>query len=231
MSRPDNKENLMSLADQLLWWMEAYGNGFESLSSRLFWVDDFLGKQLLDEWRSAGAVGGSAVVVDAQPGGIVRITTDNDLNNTWFIDWADIRSLLVSKKASMEVRVKLTQTTNTVTRLSLRFDFNNSFYFEYNSGSSANWQIRSNDGGASAGLQDTGVATDTSYHVLRMECQTHGGSHVHFYIDGVETGNSPITTNIPDDAGDYLQPYLFILTLEDATKSVDIDYVVVRQER
>ena len=64
-----------------------------------------------------------------------------------------------------------------------------------------------------------------------MECQTHGGSHVHFYIDGVETGNSPITTNIPDDAGDYLQPYLFILTLENATKSLDTDYVYLREER
>ena len=203
----------------------------DSFQDRLIWWDDFLGDQLKDEWRSAGAAGGSAVVVDAQTGGIARITANGVLNNTWLIDWNDIRSLLVSKKATMELRVKLTQTTNTVTRLSLRFDFNNSFYFEYNSGSSANWQIRSNDGGASAGLQDTGVAADTSYHVLRMECQTHGGSHVHFYIDGVETGNSPITTNIPDDAGDYLQPYLFILTLENATKSVDIDYVVVRQER
>ena len=203
----------------------------DSFMDRLLWFDDFHGDQLQDEWRVAGAAGGSAVVVDAQTGGIVRITTDTDLNDTWFIDWADIRSLLVSKKASMEVRVKLTQTTNTITRLSLRFDFNNSFYFEYNSGSSANWQIRSNDGGASAGLQDTGVAADTSYHVLRMECQTHGGSHVHFYIDGVETGNSPITTNIPDDAGDYLQPYLFILTLENATKSMDTDYVYLREER
>ena len=88
----------------------------DSFQDRLLWFDDFHGDQLQDEWRVAGAAGGSAVVVDAQPSGIVRITTDTDLNDTWFIDWADIRSLLVSKKASMEVRVKLTQTTNTITR-------------------------------------------------------------------------------------------------------------------
>lgn len=208
---------------------EAYS--LDSSQDRLLWWDDFLGDQLKDEWVSAGNAGGSAVVVDAQTGGIVRITSNNVLNETWRIDWGSIRSLLVTKKATMEVRAKTTQATFTAITLDLRFDGNNYISFAFNeaAGGAINWGIQCRDGGAGA-LFDSGIAVDTSEHIFRMECHTHGGNHVHFYIDGVETANSPITTNIPDDAGDYLMPRLNIRAREDAAKSMDIDYVAVRQE-
>ena len=43
--------------------------------------DHFLGDSLRDLWRTAGSAGGSADVVDAQDGGIVRLTTNTPLNN------------------------------------------------------------------------------------------------------------------------------------------------------
>ena len=50
----------------------------DSQQTSLCWFDDFLGDQIQDEWTSTGDAGGTATVVDAQTGGVVRITTDTD---------------------------------------------------------------------------------------------------------------------------------------------------------
>ncbi len=89
------------------------------------------------------------------------------------------------------------------------------------------YRIYTSSGGATN--LESGIAKDTNYHIFRIECLPTG--QVHFYIDGVETANSPITTNIPDDAGDYLKPLFEIITTEDLAKSLDIDYVVLQQDR
>lgn len=199
----------------------------DSAQDLYFWFDHFLGDQLKDEWRAVGT--GSAVVIDQQTGGIVRIITGAINGNAYFIDWNNIRSLLVSKKATMEFRLKLTQTTLTTMNHRLFFDNNNCLGFYYDTAlGHSNWQIQCVDGGVSTTL-DSGIAVDTSYHIFRIEAFPTG--QVHFYIDGVETGGSPITTNIPDDATDYLEPHFRVKTNENATKSVDLDYVVMRQER
>ena len=202
----------------------------DSFMDRLLYFDDFHGDQIQDEWREGGNAGGSAVVVDAQTGGIVRITTDNDNNDKRFIDWNDIRSLHVSKRVSMEVRAKINQATYVSVGFVLQFDMGNRVFFFVNevAGGATNWQIFCMDGGAQTSL-DSGVALDTDYHIFRIECFPTGQGH--FFIDGVETANSPITTNIPDDAGDYLQPWLQMQTRENLAKSMDIDYVYIRQER
>lgn len=198
----------------------------DSFQDRLLFFDDFHGDQVQDEWRTNGA--GSAAVVDAQTGGIVRLTTGATQWDQYYLDWNTIRTLLVSKKATMETRVKLTQTTNVDVWLRLQFDVNNWIVFVYNSATSANWLIQCRDGGV-GGTLDSGIAADTDYHIFRIE--TFPTGEVHFYIDGVETTNSPIVANIPDDAADYLEPSFLIQTRENVAKSVDIDYVYIRQER
>jgi len=202
---------------------------FDSFQDRLLWFDDFHGDQLQDEWNGAG-VGGTGVVVDQQTGGIVRLTTGAAINNNYRIDWADIRNLLVTKRLAFEFRMNMSTTANILIRNFLRFDWNNCIFFEYDSAALANWSLYCRDGGAQTNV-DSGIAADTNYHVFRIECHIHGASHVHFYIDGVECGNSPVTTNVPDDAGDYLQPYLRIETLENAAKSMDVDYCYIREDR
>lgn len=198
----------------------------DSAQDRFWWMDHFLGDQLQDEWRVVST--GSTVVVDQQTGGIVRLTTGAVGNNTEYIDWANIRSLHVDQRVSMESRIKLNQTTLMNVRSSLRFDASNRIYFYYDTTISVNWLIRTTDGGALTS-QDSGVAVDTDYHIFRIECFPTG--EVHFYIDGTETANSPITTNIPDDATDFFQPELWIQTRTNATKSMDVDYCAVRQDR
>lgn len=199
------------------------GFSLDSAQVRFWWMDHFLGDQIQDEWRTGGT--GSAAVVDAQTGGIARLTTGATTNDAYQIDWLNYRILLVSKKLTHEIRLKLTQTTNVDVFISLRFDANNRIYFRYSSAIGVNWQIACINAGAGAAV-DTGIAADTSYHIFRIECFPTG--EVHFYIDGVATANSPITTNI---TAQYLQPWHTIQTLADVVKSVDIDYVAVRQNR
>jgi len=185
---------------------------------------------LQDEWATAGVGGGSTVVVDQQTGGIFRHTTGGALNDSRTISWNNIRSLLVTKRVSMEVRVKLNQATFLRADIALRFDFNNQvrFTFSEGAGGAINWSINARDGGADT-TQDSGEVVDTLYHIFRIECFPTG--EVHFYMDGTEVNNSPLTTNIPDDATDYLQPYLYVVANEVAVKSMDVDYVFIRQER
>jgi len=201
----------------------------DSQQTQLFFYDDFLGDSVRDLWALSGDGGGTAVPIDAQDGGVLHITTDGDNTDSYGIYWNDTRTLHVDKKVAVETRVKLVQTTLVDVKLQLlRYNVNNRIYFRYDTSvPDTNWVIVTTDGGAST-TGDSGVAADTDYHILRIECFPAG--EVHFFIDGVETNNSPITTNIPDDAGDYLQPRYYIQTLENATKSLDIDYIIVRQD-
>ncbi len=181
-----------------------------------------------DEWATTFVGAGAVAVIDAQTGGIVRLSTGALTNNDDRLHWGDIRSLLVSKKVSIEVRAKLNQITNVMLQLEMRFDGTTLVLFRYRTDlGHTSWHIYTANGAATD--QDSGIAIDTNYHIFRIEC--FPTDEVHFYIDGDECANSPITTNIPDDAADYLQPFFYIQTLEDLSKSVDIDYVYIRQER
>lgn len=199
----------------------------DSQFQSLLWWDDFLGDQLKDEWTAAGGAGGSAVVVDGETGGIVRITTDGDATDEYEIHWNNIRSLRVASRVSMEFRLKLVSATSVHAFCGLRFDGSNFIIFQFDASANINWLIYAYD--APAGVpQDSGIVADTSYHIFRIECHTHGGNHVHYYIDGVECGNSPQSVGVPLDA---LMPRFYCSTEVASEKSLDIDYVVVRQDR
>jgi hypothetical protein len=201
----------------------------DSLKSQLFWSDDFEGDSIKDKWVSSGGVGGSAAVVDGETGGVCRITTDGDANDDYNIYWSDLRSLLVSKRLTVEYRVKLSRTTNQHVLLGLRYDDNDRFYFNFDTVTGdTNWMLNARDGGSVTGDQDSGIAPDTDPHIFRFVCHTHGSNHIHFFIDNVECGNSPITTDITSE---HLQPRLWIRTTENSEDSMDIDYVGVRQDR
>ena len=198
----------------------------DSFQDRFLWFDHFLGDQLKDEWRSTGDAGGGVAVVDAQAGGIVRITTDTDDDDEWWIDWADIRSFLASKKITLEARIILASAASIKVVIALFNDATHLIMFEYDTDDAdTNWQITTDDGTGPT-TADSGEAVDTSYHILRIEAFPTGEAH--FFIDDVECANSPITADIPPE---YLQPYLFVQTRTTAAKTLDVDYIAARQER
>jgi len=186
--------------------------------------DDFWGDSVDARWHTSG--NGSAAVVDGVDGGVVRLTTGAVLGNGYMLSWQDIRSLHVSKRAVVECRVRAAQTNKCYFYMRV---YNNSndfvgfaFFIEPNN---IFWYMQTRKAGALTQATSTD-ATDTNYHVFRIETSA---TEIHFYIDGVECVNSPITTNIPNDL--YLQPHFYIYTNEGVAKSMDIDYVWWRQER
>lgn len=193
----------------------------DSARRRFLFKDDFLGDQLQDLWDVTVDAGGSGVVVDAETGGIVRLTTDGDTNDDAQIDWDDIRSLHIDQKICMEVSVKLNSVTAILAQLVLQRDAGNRVLFSTTGG---NWTATTTNGADTD--TDTGIAADTDEHVFRIETSN---TEVLFYIDDVLVATN--VTNIPDDAADFLQPRFFIRTTEDVAKSMDLDYVVVSQER
>jgi len=197
----------------------------DSAQDRLLFYDDFLGDSLRDLWTAAGT--DSAAVVDAQDGGIIRLTTGAASGNNYSLNWNSIRSLHVNKKVTIEARIEFETITNMGGYLVLRFDDANRIYFRYDNPTDDTIQIFTTNGGAPTSA-DTGITPDTDPHIYRIEC--FPTDEVHFYYDGVVCTNSPITTNIPDDAADYLQPQVRIYTRENAAHYIDADYVGVRQE-
>lgn len=201
---------------------------FDSTKYRLDWRDDFWGDSIDARWCTVGAGAGSAAVVDAQDGGVCRLTTDTAVWNYEKINWGAtaIRSLLVSKKVTMECRVKAGFITDIQVILQLRYDANN--FIGFDASNNGTYLIQCKNGGALTSV-GSGIAQNTSYKIFKIECFPTG--EVHFYIDDVETSNSPITTNI---TAQYLMPELQVNMRGDASgvaRTLDIDYVCIRQER
>jgi len=203
----------------------------DSQSNHLFGFDDFWGDSLDAKWRLDTTGTGACIVVDGVDGGICRLRSPAASDQAG-INWTAIRSLHFNKKLVFEARVRAVNGTVTNTQRQLcrvRYDANNliRIYHDY---SSVDIIISCANGGVSTNF-DSGVNVDENWHIYRIECHTHGANHVHFYIDGVECGNSPITTNIPSDAADYLEPYFNNIANASlaAETQTDIDYIAWRQ--
>jgi len=89
----------------------------------------------------------------------------------------------------------------------------NGVFFRYQKDiNSDKWQIVSADGGTKT-TNDSGVAASTSW--VKLEAVVNAGAtSITYKIDGIETSNSPITTNITSNA---LQPKVFIENQAGAT--------------
>lgn len=197
----------------------------DSFQDRLLFWDDFEGDQIKDEWDITLIAGGTAAIIDAQAGGVMRWATPAAADRI-IMDWDDIRSLLVSRKVTIEVRA-IIDVNNTDRYVEFGLTGAGGYILMRMSGV-GNILIRTNDGVSTTGNSDQAV--DTNYHIFRIECHTHGGNHVHFYFDGSELNVSPLSTNVP--AG-HLQPRFDSLNLGGVggAVNVDVDYVYVRQER
>lgn len=197
----------------------------ESFDKELFERDDFLGDQIQDEWRNTGDSGGSVAVVDAQTGGIARITTDGDDDDEWYLDWGNIRTLLPEKELAFEVRAAISTVTTVQVVIGLFDDANDLIRFVLDTDTDGNWYVDTTAGGTPTSTS-TGTAADTSIHTYRITCHFFGVPHVHFYIDGAETTGSPSSTNI---TAVPLQPYLFVHNRSGNSRTMDVDYVAWRQ--
>ena len=200
-------------------------HSFESLRRDFFFYDHFYGSGIQDLWHGSGNAGGGMAVVDGVAGGICRITTGSGDNDYWQLLWNSKRSLLTTHNVAMEFRFKLEVSTPIYCLWGLdtgAYTNNTAFYTDTDT--TSDWWIRCrNLSGTSE--HNSNIALDTDYHIFRVQCHNHGGLHVHYYIDNLETDNSPLTTYIPTT---HLQPLIFFRTREAAAHYYDMDYIGIR---
>ena len=200
---------------------------FDSTRYRVDWEDDFEGDSLKDHWTLTVAGGGTGAVVDGVDGGVSRLSTPtaSDVATLW---WNSYRSLHVNKKVTIEAYVRANGGVTDTSRLLcvLVYDASNRIMI-YHATDGVDILLYCRNNGAITSV-DSGVNLDDQFHVYRIETSP---TAVRFYIDDVLVGT--ITTNIPSDAGDYLQPQIYIVTNADTdpATSMDIDYVYIRQNR
>ena len=204
---------------------------FDSAQDRAFWWDDFEGDFIKDGWNQVIGGTGSIALQDGETGGVVRMTTGNVANDACYLTWNDTRSLHFDKHIRLMARFRASHTDNIQCRIQLHYDWNN---FILCLMSASDWGASyyagsKDDGTADSLVMDT--ARDTSWHTILVECHTHGSDHFHFILDGTEESNSPKSTYIPSDAGDYLEPLIQIETYNTTPKWFEIDYIGVEQDR
>lgn len=201
----------------------------DSQQDQLFDRDDFWGDSIDARWNITNSGTGTVAVVDGQSGGIIRLSEPANSDYS-IVNWGNIRSLHVNKKVTIEFKVTISvDNADRYLELQLRFDGDNYIMIRVPASGSAN-VLRCVNNGVQTSVAGSTIA-DTDPHIYRIECLPSG--EVHFFIDNVEEPNSPITTNIPNDAGDFLQPYIYGSNLNPGAGGgvdYDIDYVGWRQD-
>ncbi len=106
----------------------------------------------------------------------------------------------------------------------------NGVLFTYtHSVNSGNWTIEADDvAGTTTADSGTAVVAGTWYRLGIVV--NAAATSVAYYINGVETSNSPLTTNIPDGATEYTQPLSYIKNLAGvaADRHLDLDYCYMK---
>ena len=202
---------------------------FDSGAGQFFWYDHFLGDQIQDEFNAGGGSGYSTTVVDGVSGGIVRLTTGTSDGYVVWISWGSFETLLVSKNVCFESRFSINSLSVSRVFFGILNTWNDYITISYDSTATTRWRTGMMSGGVGGYTNIGNPDADTSYHNFRTQAHTHGGNHAHYYVDGSELATSPISTNVPTT---YLQIYLERdLISGGVAKSMDIDYMAVRQDR
>lgn len=165
-------------------------------------------------WSIAVANGGSvANTIISGHAGVVQLARNTTATGKAIIRLANNSYLPYAFKKGWYVQIPtLSDGTNRFdTEMGIGFAFDGSspvsdgFFFRYvDDENSGNWTINST-AASSTTTADTGIAADTNWNYFEIESNAASTS-ISFYINGVETANSPLTTNIPGPAA-FMVPH------------------------
>jgi hypothetical protein len=215
--------------------------------------DDFLGDVLADEWGAAvgSDTAGATAAINAQIGGVVRMTTANSTAGTMATNGAQLHSALNWEAENgglvFEARVKL----SAITGVALFVGFTDqvaALEIPIQSAGSSE-TLTSNATDAVGFLFDTAMATDNiwlvgvknntdathqnsgkaptaaTFHTYRIEVDSSGNAT--FFFDNVQVGTvmaGALTASVA------LTPVIAAFSNSTA-KNVDVDYIFVQSER
>lgn len=205
--------------------------------------DDFIGDVLSDEWDEDISTG-ATVAINAQAGGVVRLTTDTDDNDhatlALGLHWtagvalyfeARVKSVTDTLVRAVEVGVSdalletngIAFSSHDATPVDVATD---AAVFGWNTDESMTaFSALSVKAGGTPQYTDTGVALATTYTKLGILIDTDGTAY--FYANDVlvATHSAAIATTA------VLTPWITLKSLSGAAKSIDVDYVLIIGER
>jgi len=192
-----------------------------------YFEDDFNAQKFKDQWADRVVTGNFTDTPSNTVNGWVRFTTGATTGDEQSKDWDDKFEYLGNFRPTMEVRLKLVDITNCVIHVGMVGSAAGDFvYFDFDTSVSSNWYFSHGRQGVSDGYEDTGVAVSTDEIAIRFEFIS--SSHVIAYIDNVKVAEVTDVSSLPLA---YLQPLLYVKTLENIAKIVDFDYYKTWQDR
>lgn len=187
----------------------------------LYVFDDFnsgnVGNISLPNWFIASANSGSVSQVGSTTTnpGVMLFQTNGNASAQAIMRWGENNSTgwpfnLGGGSWDVEFFLNLSNLSDGTDTYTVRFGLTNAngsgapgdgVFFSYTDvgggGATPNWQINSFKTGVGDLTQDSGIAAAiTTYKKFRISVNA-GATAVHFYIDGVETSNSPMVSDIP----------------------------------
>jgi len=163
--------------------------------SKMYFWDDFIGSDFLVWWVTNVSGTGSLVSIPQGEyiGGQALIRSGNGVGRNATLGWDSQYYVSAGKHLMFEGRLKIYNTTvGAYTEIGFGNWSSGAEVIYFSRDGSSNWYANTVSGGNSTS-QDTGVATDTNWHIFKIDCIS--ANEVKFYIDGVL--KTTITTNIP----------------------------------
>lgn len=190
---------------------------------KMFFKDDFIGQTLKDEWKLTDT---ASAFIDGILSGVYRLQTGTTSGNSARLNWNDIRTLSVNNSMCMIFRLRLGATTSQSTSIGFRYDGNNQIIFEFDTlYGHTTWHIRLTSGGSQT-TWDLGETADTSWHTFMLGTVNSGQPRAEFWIDGEMKAYNDTNVFLG-----FQQPLFETITRTSAERHLDIDYVIVFQNR
>lgn len=184
--------------------------------------DDFEGYQVKNLWGLGISGNGSGIAMVEGLNGTVRLTADSAAGYA-YLGWGTLgRAYSVSKNFSARCRFKVNNGANCNFEFSMYRAANHEAKLRKEG--TGNWLIATG-GGLSLSTTDTGVASDTNWHVVEIR-SVNNGLKIEFYLDKVKLGEH--TSNLPTG---LLSPEPYVYAVINSPVTADIDFVCIDQLR
>lgn len=232
--------------------MDSDKGSFANFKKYVFFSDDFLGDVIDDAWSAAEGNDAQAIIatINAQAGGVVRMVTgdtavvaESAQSLTHGLNWKAnqgglymaARVKLVSSTADVCVNIGFTDTLATTTLeepitlsgTTLTTNASDAAVFVYDTAATNDfWHLQGVKADTDTALLNSATGpTADAWQLFEVAIDTNGTAS--FYIDGVLKGTvaNAVTTTVA------LTPVITAMARTTASKTVDVDYVVVAAQR
>lgn len=200
----------------------------------MVWEDDFCADALdTTYWTSGGTGTGFSTPSTNTIGGTVTGVTGGTSTQTATLTF-DEGVFSTSYPFGIEFRAKLSSLSSVEIQMGLRQDANDYAWFKFDTGTHASniyCSIQTAGGGDISADSGTDIVADT-YNIYRIEMYDATNRYVRYYIDDQlveDSANFTTATGIASST--TFVPYFYIITDEDVTKTLTLDYVKVWQLR